>query len=52
MIQKFNLFLNIFEAFVKRVLTAVFLLVAIPFVVICYIFGFFDFSVDRKNEDE
>lgn len=50
MIRAFNKFLNSFEGFCWRLLIAVLFLIAIPFVAIGFVFGFFNLKVKKENE--
>jgi hypothetical protein len=49
MIQVFNSFLNAFENFCWRLLIAVLFLIAIPFVAILFVFGFFGLQVTKET---
>lgn len=54
MIRVLNSFLNSFENFCWRSLIAIVFLIAIPFVAIAFVFGFFSLKVTKeetKNEN-
>jgi hypothetical protein len=49
MLKIFNSFLNTFENFCWRLLIAVLFLIAIPFVAILFVFGFFSLQVSKET---
>ena len=54
MIRALNKFLNSFENFCWRLLIATVFLIAIPFIAILFVFGFFSLKVTKevtKNEN-
>jgi hypothetical protein len=50
MLRALNNFLNSFENFCWRLLIAVVFLIAIPFVAILFVFGFFSLKVTKKED--
>ena len=47
----FNRFLNNFEFFFKRIVIASVALFLVPFVFVGYIFGFFNFNIEKRYDD-
>ena len=57
MLTKINLFLHSFEAFCKRFIIALIVLILAPLILIAFIFNIFSFSLKNtyqinKNEDD
>lgn len=52
MIRALNNFLNSFENFCWRLFIATVFLIAIPFVAIGFVFGFFSLKVEKKENNE
>jgi hypothetical protein len=49
MLKVLNNFLNSFENFCWRLFIAVLFLIAIPFIAILFVFGFFTLKVSKEN---
>jgi hypothetical protein len=52
MIRALNNFLNSFENFCWRLFIATVFLIAIPFVAILFVFGFFNLKVEKQENNE
>lgn len=50
MIKIVNNFLNFFEGFLKRLFIVTIATIALPFILLSFLFGFWDFKVNKEDE--